>query len=297
MSMTFTKLFSSITESTVWCEPHGTRLTWITMLAMADRLGRIFASTPGLANRARVSLEECEQALRTFLAPDPYSRTPDNEGRRIEPISGGWRLLNHAKYRDMRDEESRREQNREAKQRQRRREHPEAGVEVSESADNQHPSANSSAQAEAEAEAEADSNQEQDIAHHDALFAEFWTAYPKKKGRKRALQRWRAQKVDGIARAVIHDVVNRALNDAEWIAGFIPDPTTYLTEERWMDEVQRAKPRQVTQLPRAPHSVPAEEVLARARPKHPSSASTVHMAFKAIGELLPPSSARSATGD
>lgn len=119
MSLTFTKLFSSITESTVWCEPAHTRLVWITMLAMADRKGRVWASVPGLANRARVPLEDTEKALATFLAPDRYSRTPDHEGRRIEPIDGGWKLLNHEKYRDMRDEETRRDQNREAQARHR----------------------------------------------------------------------------------------------------------------------------------------------------------------------------------
>lgn len=106
MSRTFTKLFSSITESTVWCEPHATVRVWIAMLAKADHVGRVFASIPGLANLARVGVDECEAAIQTFLSPDRYSRTPDFEGRRIEPIDGGWRLLNHAKYRAMRDEES-----------------------------------------------------------------------------------------------------------------------------------------------------------------------------------------------
>ena len=35
------------------------------------------------------------------------------------PIEGGWQLLNHAKYRDMRDATVRREQNREAQERHR----------------------------------------------------------------------------------------------------------------------------------------------------------------------------------
>jgi hypothetical protein len=107
MSMTFTKLFSSITESTVWYEPDSTRLVWITMLAMADRQGRIFASVPGLAGRARVAIEATREALACFLAPDPDSRTKEFEGRRVEEIDGGWRLLNHAKYREMRDEAER----------------------------------------------------------------------------------------------------------------------------------------------------------------------------------------------
>lgn len=119
MSRTFTKLFSSITESTIWCEPAATRLTWITMLAMADRHGRVWASIPGLANRARVTVSEVESALRTFLSPDPYSRTPDNEGRRVIDIDGGWQLLNHAKYRDIRDEETIRESKREHMRRKR----------------------------------------------------------------------------------------------------------------------------------------------------------------------------------
>jgi hypothetical protein len=106
MSRTFTKLFSSITESTVWCEPDRTRLVWICMLSMADRLGRVWASVPGLANRARVPVDDVRIAIETFLSPDPDSRTPDYEGRRIEVIDGGWRLLNHEKYRNIRDEES-----------------------------------------------------------------------------------------------------------------------------------------------------------------------------------------------
>lgn len=109
MSLTFTKLFSSICESTVWMEPAPTRITWIAMLAMADRKGRVFASIPGLANRARVTVDEALAAIQTFLAPDAYSRTKDFEGRRIQEIDGGWQLLNYAKYRAIRDEETIRE--------------------------------------------------------------------------------------------------------------------------------------------------------------------------------------------
>lgn len=127
MSMTFTKLFSSITESTVWCEPSGTRLVWITMLAKADRNGRVFASVPGLANLARVSLDEASRAIETFLAPDEWSRTPDFDGRRIEKIDGGWRLLNYIKYRTLRDQETVREAKREHMRRRREEEREATG--------------------------------------------------------------------------------------------------------------------------------------------------------------------------
>lgn len=54
-------------------------------------------------------MEECEKALAKFLAPDPYSRSPEHEGRRIEPVDGGWQILNHDKYREKLSVEDRRE--------------------------------------------------------------------------------------------------------------------------------------------------------------------------------------------
>lgn len=102
-------MFSSIIASSVWCESDKTRLVWITMLAMADKTGVVEAAVPGLANAARVTIDDCKLAIEKFLAPDPDSRTSDNEGRRIEKIEGGWRLLNYAKYRAKLDAEERRE--------------------------------------------------------------------------------------------------------------------------------------------------------------------------------------------
>lgn len=119
MSDTYTKLFSSITDSTIWLEPSGTRLVWITMLAMADAKGEVHASVPGLAHRANVTRAETDAALQCFLSPDPDSRTPDFDGRRIEPIDGGWRLLNHAKFAKIRNSEERREYWREWKAKKR----------------------------------------------------------------------------------------------------------------------------------------------------------------------------------
>lgn len=105
----FTKLFSSILASSIWCEANETRLVWITMLAMADRNGLVEAAIPGLANAARVSLEACETALTKFQSPDAYSRSTAHQGRRIEKVEGGWRLLNYAEYRAKLSVEERRE--------------------------------------------------------------------------------------------------------------------------------------------------------------------------------------------
>jgi len=106
---TYTKLFNSIITSTIWTEDDKTRLVWITMLAICDQHGEVQASIPGLARLSGVSIADTENAISKLLAPDKHSRTPDNEGRRIVAIDGGWELLNHAKYRRMASLEDRKE--------------------------------------------------------------------------------------------------------------------------------------------------------------------------------------------
>jgi len=108
----YTKLFNSILASTIWRSDDKTRIVWITLLAMADKDGVAEGSVPGLADLARVSIEDCESALAELMAPDKYSRTTEFEGRRIEPVDGGWLLLNHAKYRAKMSEDDIREKNR-----------------------------------------------------------------------------------------------------------------------------------------------------------------------------------------
>lgn len=105
---TYTKLFSSIVTSTIWREDDKTRIVWITLLAIKNRHGEVAGSIPGLAALANVSIPDCEAALNKLASPDTYSRTKENEGRRIEIIEGGWRILNHARYRNAMSEDERR---------------------------------------------------------------------------------------------------------------------------------------------------------------------------------------------
>jgi hypothetical protein len=82
------------------------------MMALADKDGIVDASVPGLADVARVTVDECRSAREDLRAPDPDSRTKDFEGRRIRDVDGGWLLLNHRKYRDLLSDLDRREKNR-----------------------------------------------------------------------------------------------------------------------------------------------------------------------------------------
>lgn len=105
----FAKLFSSITESSLWSEPKEVRLLFVTMLAKADQTGYVEASLPGLARVANLSLEETETALECLKAPDPYSKNPEHEGIRVLPVPGGFMLLNYEDYRARRNGEERRD--------------------------------------------------------------------------------------------------------------------------------------------------------------------------------------------
>src|SRR5208282_3699278 len=105
----YTKLFNCITDSTIWREEDHTRILWITLLAMSDKHGEVSASIPGLADRARISIEHTLAALEVLMSPDPWSRSVDSEGRRVEEIGGGWRLINYTKYRRIRDDDERKE--------------------------------------------------------------------------------------------------------------------------------------------------------------------------------------------
>ena len=105
----YTKLFSSIVASTIWDEDPSTRLVWITMLAISNADGTVDGSVPGLAHLARVAIPETEAALKKLLAPDPYSRSKEHDGRRIKEVDGGWLILNRAKYREKMNADERRE--------------------------------------------------------------------------------------------------------------------------------------------------------------------------------------------
>lgn len=115
----FTKLFSSIVTSSIWQESNETRIVWVTLLALADKNGEVWASVGGLAHAAGISRDDCLKSLKVLLNPDPDSRSKENGGRRIKEIDGGWQLLNYLKYREMGRNEDRTEYFREQKRRKR----------------------------------------------------------------------------------------------------------------------------------------------------------------------------------
>lgn len=97
----FVKVYGSILTSSIWLESESTRLVWITMLVLADEEGLVGASLGGLAHAARVSREDCIEALRVLSAPDPETRDRSS-GQRVQEVVGGYQILNYRRYREMR---------------------------------------------------------------------------------------------------------------------------------------------------------------------------------------------------
>lgn len=96
----YVKLDRSILLSTVWAgQAADVKILWITLLCLMDADGCVYGSVPGLAKDAQIdSLERVDEILAQFMAPDPYSRSKEHEGRRLEVIDRGWRVLNAPMY-------------------------------------------------------------------------------------------------------------------------------------------------------------------------------------------------------
>lgn len=131
-------LYSSIVTSSIWVEDPVTLKVWVAMLALKDSNGFVPGSVPGFANLCNISIEQMETALACLMSPDPHSRTPAFEGRRIEKVDGGWRVLNAEAYDTAASIMRRRANNRRAQQRRRQRGDPDDSNPPSASDDDGH---------------------------------------------------------------------------------------------------------------------------------------------------------------
>lgn len=76
-----------------------------------------------------------------------------------------------------------------------------------------------------------------------ARFADFWAAYPVKKGRAKALAKWKARNLDAIADRIIADVAARKQGDRQWLDGYIPHGSTYVHGSGWEDAIEPPRPK------------------------------------------------------
>lgn len=118
----FAKIFGQIFDSSI-ADNFQHRHIFMDLLVLADSDGVVDMTAEAIARRTNVPLEQITAAIEFLAAPDPRSRTPHDEGRRLIPASlgrpWGWQIVNYHHYRAIRDEESRREYFREYRKKER----------------------------------------------------------------------------------------------------------------------------------------------------------------------------------
>jgi hypothetical protein len=116
----FAKVFSSLWEGSMIAKPD-VQLVFVFLLAHADREGFVNVTHERIGVLCGLGVERVRAAIDELEAPDTRSRSPEQGGRRLirlEPHRDwGWQVVNYGRYRAMRDEETRREQSREAMRR------------------------------------------------------------------------------------------------------------------------------------------------------------------------------------
>ncbi len=98
--MPFVKLDCGIIHSSLWAESSDTKICWITLLLLADQNGFVRAAPSAIAREAGIPAEVARKAISLFCSPDNESRSPENQGKRIERVEGGFHILNYEKYRE-----------------------------------------------------------------------------------------------------------------------------------------------------------------------------------------------------
>src|SRR4030042_1264728 len=179
------------------------------------------------------------QAIEIFSAPDPDSRTKDHDGRRIDIIPGGWKILNRAKYRERPQDMdgSRAAYYREWRKKQKSEPKPEHNNnDVAQSFTQQR---NMAHHTDIDKEIEIDKYKDKHSVHSQQSFSQFWTAYPKKIGKKAALKAWLKAKDKPPIKNIIQSIEHQKTSN-QWQkenGEYIPLPTTWINQGRWDDDI------------------------------------------------------------
>lgn len=128
------KIFDTIYDGTL--AGHWEAIVTMQQLIVLSTPDGVVDMTPeAIAGRTTIPLKIIKKGLDFLSKPDPYTRTPGEDGKRIVLLDDhrpwGWRLVNHGKYMRLRNLEQKREADRErmAEKRAKTKESPPGRVE------------------------------------------------------------------------------------------------------------------------------------------------------------------------
>lgn len=235
----FAKLDSGIVDSTLWMKPHDALRVWIALLAKSDSYGIVRIAAPALAHQCFLTPERLAEIMADFCSPDPDSRTPEHDGRRLQAIEGGWMILNYLRYRDMMQRKAASHAERQAKYREK--------VRVRDGRVTHRVTSDTEADSRGR-EQKSRSRSKTPLPPKGVTEAEFallWQACKRKIGPDKALAKYAQLRRDGIIPPV--DEVIRALESLQasddWAKDgrkFQPHLTTWLNRGGWKEEPREA---------------------------------------------------------
>lgn len=116
------KIFESIYDGSL-AEDWRALITFQQIIVLCDADGTIDMTASAISRRTGIPIEHIKAGIEILEKPDPLSRSPDMDGRRIvrldEHRDWGWFVVNHAHYKGLQDAETVRIQTRARVQRHR----------------------------------------------------------------------------------------------------------------------------------------------------------------------------------
>lgn len=201
----FAKVFQSMYDGSLAQRgPWEALVTFQQLLILADRFGDVDIHPDVISRRTLIPIEVITKGIEELAKPDPHSRDPSEEGRRIVPLSAnrdwGWHIVNYTKYSQIRSAEERRIK---------------------------------------KAAHYAETKPKDVAAELMQRFERFWVAYPRKVSKQHALKSWVKIAPDEALTNTIVAALNKQKESAQWTKDdgqFIPHPTTWLNRKAWLDE-------------------------------------------------------------
>jgi len=235
------KIFESIYDGTL-SDNWQALITFQQMIVLCDADGIIDMTPQAISRRTGIPVEHIVDGISFLEKEDEYSRTPDENGKRIvrldEHRPWGWSIVNHSKYKSLQDSDTVRHQNKIRKQKQRAR-HEESRIVTDCHGQSRHTDTNTDTKTtntSIDVHVELDEKQERPFTDD---FLEFWKHYPNKKGKGSAYRAWKKIKRPKETLALIQTALIWQKNSEQWLKNngqFIPHPATYLNGRRWEDE-------------------------------------------------------------
>jgi hypothetical protein len=241
----YVKIFPQMYDGTLATRgPWEALVTFQQLLVLADPVGIVDMTSEAISRRTTIPLNIITAGITALEQPDPESRSPAEDGRRIvrlsEARSWGWRIVNYLEYRDIRDEEHRREYQRRWAKDARARKSSTVDSSSTQSTCVDTASTQSTSSTVVDPSRSRGRSRENPSSTGVDWFAEFWKTWPpspRKVAKDACEKMWKRLKLYERGEEIcLH--VEGMKQSKQWLDGYEPSPLVYLNQGRFNDPMQ-----------------------------------------------------------